>query len=492
MTSDHQKYSDIYQAIKDHQIPGTFNKDNTEFIFPTIKTMNIRGKELIWAVKVYLLINDELTPITNDMLKSPAQELKNAKGVIKIESGQIGGKVRDTQPIIISKGKNIGKKNATNVLTQAIQDAFSRYKKHNKNVPKKENMETNKRPRPMLPVPSERGKITEKDMKNESSWMIKLNGLHGVAYQDKKKVIFYSRTGHDILGMEIIRKEIGILFQYVPLVPAEYVEDQNLEYYSSNNIYFDGEFWEKGKDLAYISGQVRKEDDEGDLSFYIFDIFFPEAIDHGFQMLSKFRQKFLTDIFDNLKENNIKLDHVHRVENNILTTYDEIQIQFEKAIKNKEEGIVVRKGNGKYTYSYNNYHANDIVKYKEQFDDEFKVVGITAPTKGKDKDCIVFICEVDKEHMKDPTDTTFNIVPKMSLEDRRKLYKCLQAPSKADPKITKFEAKVKNKFLTITFQERSGKTGKPLRGNVVAFRTYEGDKDPIREIYKECGISKEE
>ena len=65
------------------------------------KTSN--GKIQIWSISVYE---------------------EDSKGVIEIQRGFIDGKIQ-TQKQIISKGKNIGKKNETTPYTQALAEAKS-------------------------------------------------------------------------------------------------------------------------------------------------------------------------------------------------------------------------------------------------------------------------------------------------------------------------------------------------------------------------------
>src|SRR6185437_2700924 len=48
---------------------------------------------------------------------------------ITVDSKQEGGKTRDAVATFVTSGKNIGKSNATNIVTQSLRDALSLYNK---------------------------------------------------------------------------------------------------------------------------------------------------------------------------------------------------------------------------------------------------------------------------------------------------------------------------------------------------------------------------
>jgi hypothetical protein len=91
----------------------------------------------------------------------------------------------------------------------------------------------------------------------------------------------------------------------------------------------------------------------------------------------------------------------------------------------------------------------------------------------------------------DPQDATFTVTPKgMDYKTRYALYRCLSAPV-AGPdgsRVTRFERDIAGLPLTVEYAELSKKTGKPLQGKAVAFRTYEGAVDPVRALLAECAL----
>ena len=194
-------------------------------------------------------------------------------------------------------------------------------------------------------------------------------------------------------------------------------------------------------------------------------------------MISKYRQQYLDDLIQ-------RLTYIKRVENFVVGSLSELNKLAESFIKDGFEGAIARRDNKEYKYSFNNYHSSNVLKIKPIYSDEFKVVGFTEGKKGKDVGKIIWLCEV--EHPKDPSDATFTVVPNLSLQDRETLFKCLS--QMADKKRTLFDKYIKGLPLTLEYSEISAKTGKPLQAKAIAFRTYESGEDPIKKVFKDCGI----
>lgn len=462
------------EAIKNGTIKGLFSSDNKEFIFPTIEYSNKRGDKLEWIIKIILKKNDKIVQMNDKMLDNPVDKLdENYTAEILVISYQVGGKVRKTVPTVVKSGKNIGKKNETNVLTQAFRDALGLYNK------KSNNTDITKKPPPMLLQWYNDSKTAVLDFNQGITIQKKYNGVRYVTYLENNKIIQYSRTGSNYYPASNISNELIELLNVnnLPVMKiGKYgiqTEDE-LNIYLKSQPYIDGELYMHGKSLNYISGQARKEKDKDILEYYIFDVFFPEAISNGYNMISKYRQEYLDDMIIN------KLQFVHKVQNYKVSSFDELNALTESFIKDGFEGAIARKDDKGYEYSYNNYHSSNIIKIKPVYSDEFNVVGFTEGKKGKDVGKIIWICEIPNP--KKPKDNTFTVVPNLTLEQREKLYKCLIENDKIFPN------KIKGLPMTIEYSELSEKTGKPLQAKAVAFRTYESSNDPIKKIYKECGL----
>jgi ATP-dependent DNA ligase len=451
---------DVFDAIRTDVIPGSFSPDRKKFVFKTLMYTSEKKGLLEWTIEVCLKKGTKYVPIDDDMFHAKLDDHYTSEYIVT--SQQVGGKIRDSVPTIINTGKNIGKKNETNVLCQAFKDAFSLYTKQLKRTSIRTG---DNRPPPMLVQwinSSTSSTLTSEDFKKGITLQKKYNGVRYVTYYNGQ-VVQYSRTGAEYHPAKYLTDELTKLLTNTPS--------------SYSNPYLDGELYMHGKSLAYISGQARREDNKEPLYYYVFDVFFPDfdSDSDSTPVKSRDRQKYLDELFSM----NPGLKYIKRVENYKVTNMDQINKLTDQFIKEGYEGSIARKDELEYKYSINNYHSSNIVKIKPIFSEEFKVVGFIGGKKGKDVGKIIWVCEVNDK--KDPNDTLFTVVPNMSLEDRSTLFKCLQESSL-------FDKHIKNKLLTLEYAELSSKTGKPLQAKAIAFRTYEDKNDPIKKIFKDCDI----
>ena len=122
------------QAIIDGIIKGNFNPDNTIFKFDDIRYKLLSGKISVCTLFIELLDNNgNCIPITDEMLEG-GKIPDGYKAVIKKESGQEGGKIREAIPTYITEGKHLNAINETNIVAQAFRDAFGTYIKQLKKV----------------------------------------------------------------------------------------------------------------------------------------------------------------------------------------------------------------------------------------------------------------------------------------------------------------------------------------------------------------------
>lgn len=503
--------SDTKQSILDGTFNGSFNEDRTIFRFRDIRYTVSSGKVNNWTLLISLLnASSDMVSITDDMLQHNANANASVNGyraIIKTESGQEGGKVRNVAPTIITEGKHIGAINETNVITQAFRDALGLYNKKLKkvatnivsemstlidtsmnkpsvskkeskskattesNFKKSDNKATTETtylmPPPMLVQNIRNNKLTESDFDDLNAGITlqrKLNGVHYITFANlslgKPDIIKYSRSGllYSEHSMPKITMELDIVFKNALLVipfSAKKYNIPDIEIYKSATPYLAGELYKHGVPLNIISGQARKETSTIDLEYHIFDVFFPLAIQSGHNMESKYRQLYLDDLFKKMERFN--LQNIKRVENFKVHSMDEINALVEAFIRDGYEGGIARKDNGIYRYSINNYHSKDLLKIKPTFDDEFPIVGFTQGEKGKDLGALIWICS-----LKDDPSVTFHVVPNMPIKERKELY----AELKTDIN------KMNGKLLTVSYAELSSKKI-PLQPKGIAVRDYE-------------------
>ena len=489
------------------RFPGAVSADGLAFEFPTLSYAGARGATHDWTIRVALHRGGAPVRLAPAML---AADLGDAVAVVSVESGQRGGKVRDVVPTTVSRGKNLGKKNATNALTQALRDALGLYNKHAKRAdvvpagpaaagpaaPAAE-AEVPAMPPPMLVRrlgESPAATLGPADFAAGVTVQRKLNGVHYVAGRPAPgaPLVRYSRSGTAYAGHEHLRGELEALLAGAPAISAGRfgVADAAAAAYRGAQPYLAGELYLHGKPLNWISGQARRSDagDAEPLEFHVFDVFFPAAKAAGADMASRDRQAYLDALF--ASGDGGAWPHVRRVENFPAPDLATVEALARRFVAEGYEGAITRRDATGYRYSFSGYHATNALKVKPILDAEFPVVGFTQGTRGKDVGALVWICRVPDAP--DPSDAEFHVVPKnMTYETRYALFRCLseKVPGPGGARITRFERDLKGLPLTVEYPELAA-TGKPLQAKATVFRTYEAgpDADRARKLVAECGM----
>ena len=520
MSSKSISISNYGQALEDGLIPGEFNDDWTTFTFPTVESTSLRGAKLVWKIIVSIFDKDDKLessiPFTDEMLE-PKNKAPGVVGKYIMESHQVSadgvrGKTRALKkPTYIRKGKNLTRSNATNPATQALRDALSKYNSKKKRAAVQETRENKvltpvgDRPPPMLVKKEDQthaARLTKEVFANGVTVQRKFNGVRMVSYLRDDEVHLYSRTKGKYPGFEHIRDELICNLMAAPMVPDEFFglpEDASEEtldklrgIYANERVHLDGEIYLHGKSLRWISGQARREDDEKTLEYHVYDCFFPAAKASRHEMTSFYRQAYLDMFFEDAEKGGreCEMPHIHRVQNFKAKNREEVGELMERFVKEKYEGAIVRKNDAIYKYSLNNYHSSNLIKVKPIHDSEFEVVDYTQGKKGKDVGAVIWVCQVDPQHVINPKDVHFNVVPNISYKERYQIFQCLGEKvidSEGKP-VTRFERDIKGLPLTVRYPDRSTKTGKPVQAKAIAFRTYEEgpEADPIHQLLKDC------
>jgi hypothetical protein len=483
MSSTHITINSVKDAIANNIIKGTFDEDHLLFTFEPINYIT-RGKPNTYTIVIQLLnFTDEILPITDEILDGKKMD-EGLKASIVPKSGQDGGKIRDVTPTFILKGKNIGKKNETNVITQAFRDALTLYnKKLAKTLPSASDIDTAKKGFSEMPLPmtiNKNSKLIDSDFENGVILQKKHNGVRYITYRkcgdttemDKFFTVSYSRKGtlFSDKSMPKIKRELEILFDNsmdlcssskIALNKIQNIlklSDEEFEHYKGAIPYFDGELYKHGMSLQDISSQARKKQSTIDLDYYIFDVFFPMAIANGHHLTSDQRQSYLDYIFSKVEP--LEFTSVKRVENYQVNNPIEVKTLFDEFLLEGYEGAIARKNHGIYEYSYSDHRSKDLIKIKPYLDDEFEIVGFTQGVAGSNVGAIIWICCAHGNK-----DLTFTVVPNMLVKKRKELYKQLIENELKS-------AKYIGKKLTVSYSELSS-DGIPQQPKGVVIRDYE-------------------
>lgn len=454
-------------VIKDFstEIPGALSADMLTWQFPPIESTNSRGKTTRWSiyVRVVPVVPGDFLPIDPTWFDTKAAV--PGRGWIKVDSGLVGGKVKDSSPTIVAVGKNIGKASQTNVWTQALRDALGAYNRQSKKGTSAPSKSTTELYPPMLaqvyrsspsttPVPTDDEPLYMQRKYNGVRTCATLERVLGPDGQpmpadapigDRYKVVLYSRKRNLYPGLNYLRGEL--------LTALATFWDNGI------CVYIDGEIYKHGVALQDISGAARRADSTADYDYMIYDAFVPSRPD----MIFSERHDIVAEVFDIVQQlDPDTLTHLCMVETEMVTSVTEVDAFYDKAIADGYEGAMIRLDKP-YAYSYNDRHSNVLLKMKPSFDDEFTIVDWTADGAGKAAGALMIVCEHAGKR--------FPVTPAMEIAERVALAR--KMPTIEDNGQTHFDNHWRGKPLIVTYAERS-KDDLPLQGRTrMEIRTWD-------------------
>lgn len=224
----------------------------------------------------------------------------------------------------------------------------------------------------------------------------KLDGFRCISHVNNNTVIMYSKGMKQFIYLNHIKNEILKIKELL----------------KNNNIYLDGELYEKGVKLHEISSLVMKkyatinnENKMKQISYYIFDTFDINNLNIEF----KDRYKKLVSIFKNYHFKYLKL-----VTCEIVYNLDQIKDLDKKYLYEGFEGVIVRNKNGIYKLNAKSY---DVLRTKEFKKKDFEIIGAKEGT-GTQKGAIIWILKCLNNYNK-----TFSGIPIGTLNERKEIYK---------------------------------------------------------------------
>jgi ATP-dependent DNA ligase len=427
-----------------------------------IKTSNMTGKKppklsINWDVNNFKTVPASVKFYTNAQLpQGIIAQMWTEQGIVnssaKINPSSKQYKITRSIPTYILKGKNLGRANATNVFTQALIQARSKYllKVDSSAVRDKNSVSR------FYPMAVHKYETVPRDQCKRiifpAAVQRKLDGGRVVAYRDKGNVILYSRKLKLITGHKHVIKELNSIF--------DKINDAH-----SDSVYLDGEFYKHGMSLQEISGLMRREEgskttakekknnmDVTLLNYHIFDIFFPKSTTLK-DMSYLNRMVLLEKVFKNLQ-----LTFVKKVQTVIVESVPEYERFHRQFLEEKYEGSIIRNLHSPYEFGINKeIRSYQVRKRKPRYTAEYEIIGFTEGSQGKYRGAIKWILETEDG-------TPFDITPvDKSYDELYELYEKLSN----DPSI--FENEYKGKMMTVIYDDIS-KDGVPLRAKAVGIR----------------------
>ena len=352
--------------------------------FPELHGEATTGKTKMWQIKV---------------------TEQHGCGIIEVTHGYVDGKKQINQKII-SEGKNIGKKNATSALEQAISEARSAW------IKKKESGYS---PIGVSNDGDRAGAGVVGDEDNES-----IDGGKGKGIDEDVPLPMlahdYNKRGKSItFPCFAQRKYDGTR---CVAIPSKGLFSRNRKKYPHldhilgeltripSGIILDGELYSDTLTFQEIVGLVKREtlktgdaEKQLQIKFHVYDIIHPT-------MPYEQRYANLQVLFAKYK-----LKHCVLVKSDMCESEDKMKELHAKYVADGYEGIMLRNRNG----LYKNSRSADLQKYKEFFDSEYEIVNFKEG-EGIEEGCIIWVCKTTEGKV-------FHCRPRGSREERQEQFR---------------------------------------------------------------------
>ncbi len=389
-----------------------------------------------WQITIELLSSKRHPiPITGLDMDVPT----GAIAEYRTTNGLTGMKMTVSAPTTISIGKNLGKRNETNVLTQAHNECASKYRTKLKSGYSEKLSDQFKVQPDAVPIPM--ALKPWKDFGNRLEYPLyvqpKLDGTRMIALLDHQgQVVLKTRRRHDIAGFGKLKDELQAMY--------DRSEDKN--------IILDGETYAHGTNLQTISGLARaengREDEKDTLQYWLFDCFCTKpgsgyTVDDPFDVRLQRLRAFT---------GRGKLQRVVINDTILIQAPAEADDYYDRMVADGYEGIIYKSRNKPYAFSFTKEKRSAwYLKRKQRFDDEFEIVSY-GEGKGKDVGCVVFV-------LKTKEGVHFESVPNGTYDYRKELYR--QCVANFD--------QFRGKWAKVQFEDWSGDRV-PLRNRMIMIR----------------------
>jgi hypothetical protein len=394
---------------------------------PTLYGESSHGKQKMWSVSV--------------------SETPEKHGVVITTHGYVDGKQVESRRVV-AEGKNLGKKNATTPLAQAVSEAQALWNK------KKDGGYSESASEPLagagagvggaggavipvetlVPLPmlahdyNKRGKSIGFPCYVQR----KLDGVRCIAIPERG---LYSRNGKQFPHLEHLHQCVNRLGSFMG---------------SMGSIILDGELYSDELSFQEIVGIVKKEtlrpgDEEKmkKIFLYVYDfINLSRPTIPYTERLAELQSRFGT-----LGASTNMIPNLRLLSTAVCANEDEMKRLHAEYVAEGYEGIMLRARNGVYKIGH---RSIELQKYKEFFDGEYPIIGFKQGD-GEEKGCVIWQCHI-------PTGQEFGVRPRGTRTDRIELFRN--------------GAAYVGKMLTVRYQELTT-DGVPRFPVGISFRDYE-------------------
>lgn len=374
-----------------------YSEDGKSATMPTLFKQNgTKSKTLIWDIET-TLFEKAVRHGKNKQKRLNTTDLSECFSIVTAKHGQKDGKIQEA-PVKVEAGKNIGKKNETNVLTQALANMVSAWTKQKDRKGYTETIEESKTVliRPML-LNKYEDRVTK--IKFPVYVQPKLDGIRAFTHYDPttKSIRFFSRTGNEFFHMDHIRAD---LMRCKDLV-------------NNPNVWLDGELFTTEVPFEDIVSVVKKGlektansnesslEAEKQVKLHVYDMYDTEAPTLPFAS----RYSHYKTMIETIPNSTAVVAVLSE------TCKDDAQVQTKfKEYEARYEGLVARVLTGVYELGK---RSNNVLKLKSFDLTEYEIVNFTQG-KGKEEGLIIFIVKTPEGEV--------TVVPKATAEQRREMF----------------------------------------------------------------------
>jgi len=387
--------------------------------FPPLCGEATTGKTKVWSIRVFE---------------------RMSQGVIQTTHGYLNGKMQVNEKVI-SQGKNIGKKNETSPIEQAISEARATWVKKIESGYAESILGT------MSTDVDEKEEESEVESKAQSK--AKGKGIHAEVPLPMLAHDYHKRGKSALFPCFVQPKLDGTRCVGMPgngLFSRLRKSFPHMEHILSElhqlppEIILDGELYSSTLTFQEIVGLVKKEtlrdgdaEKQRQIQFHVYDIITDMPFHNRLANLKHLFQRH-------------KFQHLVLVPTEMCESEEKMKEKHAAYVLSGYEGIMLRTKLGVYKHS----RSVDLLKYKEFLDDEYEVVGFEQG-QGLEEGCVIWVCKTAEEK-------TFHCRPRGSRESRSELFQ-----NGAD---------YIGKKLTVRFQELTDERI-PRFPVGIAFRDYE-------------------